>query len=232
MTTGEDARARDAYAPAKIRLLMELRRSGIGDLQTLAALERTPREMFVPAEFRHRAYENIALPIDCGQTISQPYIVAYMTEQLRIHARCKVLEIGTGSGYQCAVLSRLARRVYTIERHGELLRQAEERFRRLGLANITSRTGNGADGWPEQGSFDRILVTAAARSADAWTAQLSEGGILIAPVLADGGHRLERIIRSGGAFQRESLLPVRFVPLVEAEATPGCAGPAGRPDPE
>ena len=227
MTAGSE----DVHAPAKIRLLMELRRAGIGDRETLAALERTPREMFVPGEFRHRAYDNIALPIDCGQTISQPYIVAYMTERLRLHSRCKVLEVGTGSGYQCAVLSRLARRVYTIERHAELLRQAEERFRRLGLANITARVGNGALGWPEQGSFDRILVTAAARSAEALTAQLGEGGILIAPMAAGGEHRLESFTRNGDSIERESLLPVRFVPLVEEAARPESAVPTAPPDP-
>lgn len=208
----------ESNVPAKIRLLMELRRSGIYDQAVLAAMERTPRELFVSREFFSRAYQNIALPIACGQTISQPYVVAYMTEQLALHSRCKVLEIGTGSGYQTAILSRLVRRVYTIERHSELLRQAEDRFSYLNLRNITTRIGNGALGWPEQNSFDRILVTAAARTADPLIAQLGKEGILIAPVLYGDEHRLEKITCQVGQIKRETLLPVRFVPLVEEPA--------------
>ena len=235
--------ADDAYAPAKIRLLMALRRAGISDRRVLSAMEHTPREMFLPEEFRNRAYEDIALPIECDQTISQPYIVAYMTEQLQLHPRCRVLEIGTGSGYQCAVLSRLARRVHTIERHEALLRQAEQRFQRLGLTNITAICANGASGWPHEGVFDRILVTAAARSIALLLAQLGDGGILIAPLVVEAdsfGDRLpdasdvqclQKITRKGDSFKREDLLPVRFVPLVEA-AVSGAACRDARPDPE
>lgn len=211
---------KEENAPAKIRLLMELRRAGIGDQKVLAAMERTPREMFVSEDFSARAYQNIALPIACGQTISQPYVVAYMTEQLALHSRCKVLEIGTGSGYQTAILSRLARRVYTIERHGELSRQAEERFRFLNLMNITTRIGNGASGWPEQVKFDRILVTAAAKTVDPLISQLGEGGVLVAPVSYGKEHRLEKITRLDSGKNREILLPVRFVPLVEEQEKP------------
>src|SRR5579885_3113633 len=146
----------------KLRLLMELRRAGIADARVLGAIEKTPRERFVPAAFADQAYENVALPISHGQTISQPYVVALMTEKLEVAERHKVLEIGTGSGYQGAILSRLARRFFTIERHRELLREAEARFRELRLSNIICRYGDGSKGWPEQAPFDRIVVTAAA----------------------------------------------------------------------
>ena len=231
-------------APAQTRLLTALRRAGISDAGVLSALERTPREMFVPAELRHRAYEDNALPIECGQTISQPYVVAYMTEKLQLHPRCRVLEIGTGSGYQCAILSRLARSVHSMERHEILLRQAQRRFRRLGLSNITAICADGARGWPRAEIFDRIMVTAAARDVAPLLAQLDEGGILVAPLVVeaeDFGARfppdssiqcLQKITRSGDSFTCEDLLPVRFVPLVEAAATHESACRDARPDPE
>src|SRR5215469_4948073 len=130
-----------AHIPRKLRLLMELRRTGIGDARVLGAIERTPRELFVPEAFQDQAYENVALPIGNSQTISQPYVVALMTERLELTGREKVLEIGTGSGYQAAVLSRLSRRVFTIERHRALVREAERRFAALGLHNIVTRFG-------------------------------------------------------------------------------------------
>src|SRR5580693_2559168 len=169
-----------AQLPSKLRLLMELRHAGIGDARVLGAIEKTPRELFVPDSFQDQAYENVALPIGNGQTISQPYVVALMTERLELTGREKVLEIGTGSGYQASILSRLARRVFTIERHRELVRDAERRFKALGLANIVTLFSDGAKGWREQAPFDRIIVTAAApRVPDALIDQLAPGGIMV-----------------------------------------------------
>ena len=156
---------------------MMLRRSGVIDEKILAAIERTPRDAFVPTLFRDRAYEDAALPIGNGQTISRPSVVAFMTAMLAPGPRMRVLEIGTGSGYQAAVLTWLCRRVYTIERHRPLLSEAEARFERLGLTNITARCGDGVRGWPRAGQFDRILVTAAADDVPtALVGQLAEGG--------------------------------------------------------
>src|ERR1700751_1925507 len=167
----------------KLRLLMELRRAGIGDTRVLGAIEKTPREKFVPPAFEGRAYENVALPIGHGQTVSQPYVVALMTEKLEVGERHNVLEIGTGSGYQTAVLARLGRRVFTVERHRELLRDAERRFGELRLRNIVCRVGDGSKGWPEQAPYDRVIVTAAAPAVPAPLLDgLARGGILVAPV--------------------------------------------------
>ena len=146
----------------KLRLLMELRRCAISDARVLGAIEKTPRERFIPPAFADQAYENVALPIEHGQTVSQPYVVALMTEKLELGERHNVLEIGTGSGYQTAVLARLARRVFTIERHRELLRDAQARLEVLRLTNIVFRFGDGTNGWPEQIPYDRVIVTAAA----------------------------------------------------------------------
>jgi protein-L-isoaspartate(D-aspartate) O-methyltransferase len=200
----------------KIQLIMDLRREGIGDLAILNAIERVPRELFVPETFREHAYDNRALPIPSGQTISQPYVVAYMTAVLELTDRHKVLEVGTGSGYQAAVLAKLCRRVYTVERHADLLREARARFEHLDLHTIVSRHGDGAAGWLEQAPFDRIIVTAAAPETPLKLAdQLSDGGIMIVPVGPDGGHqRLVRIKRAGDRFEDTEMLPVRFVPLV------------------
>jgi protein-L-isoaspartate(D-aspartate) O-methyltransferase len=195
---------------------MELRRAGIGDARVLGAIEKTPRERFVPASFADRAYENVALPIGNGQTVSQPYVVALMTDKLELGERQSVLEIGTGSGYQTAVLAHLCRRVFSIERHRELLRDAERRFEELRLRNIVCRFGDGSKGWPEQAPYDRVIVTAAALELPATLVdRLAPGGILIAPVGED--HRdqqLVRIRRSVEGFSTEHLGPVRFVPLV------------------
>ena len=200
----------------KLRLLMELRRAGIGDARVLGAIEKTPREKFVPALFEDRAYENVALPIGDGQTVSQPYVVALMTEKLMPGERQNVIEIGTGSGYQTAVLARLCRRVFSIERHRELLRGAEARFAELRLRNIVCRFGDGTKGWPEQAPYDRVLVTAAASDVpSALVDSLAPGGILVAPVGED--HRdqqLLRIRRNDDGFSTEDLGLVRFVPLV------------------
>jgi len=201
----------------KIRLIMQLRRSGVTDTTVLAVIERLPREIFVPRSFLDQAYEDMALPIGSGQTISQPLVVAMMTQALELHDRLKVLEIGTGSGYQAAVLSRLVRRVYTIERHRPLLREAEARFHQLGFHNITTRAGDGTKGWPEQAPFDRILVTAAADGdiPKSLTDQLALGGVMVVPLGNDRrDQRVYRIRRTETGLQREELWPVRFVPLL------------------
>ncbi len=215
-------------AAQKIRLVMQMRNAGITDTDVLSAIERVPRELFVPAAFRDRAYENSALPIGAGQTISQPLVVARMTQALELGGRLKVLEIGTGSGYQSAVLATLCRRVYTIERDRELLRGAEERFKELGLHNVTSRRGDGSRGWVEQAPFRRIIVTAAAETIpEALAGQLAEDGIMVLPL---GPHRGEQVLlrvrRRGGGLDYEELERVRFVPLVADERTAGRPGAA------
>lgn len=204
-------------AARKIRLIMELRRAGINDTHVLSAIERIPREAFVPEAFQDQAYENRALPIGFGQTLSQPGVVAAMTQALKTDRRLKVLEIGTGSGYQGAVLSRLCRRLYTIERYRDLGREAEARFHQLRLHNITTRIGDGYKGWPEQAPFSRIIVTAAAREVPpTLVEQLAPGGILIVPVGQVGREQvLLRLIRGeDGRIHEEHLGGVRFVPLV------------------
>jgi len=204
-------------APKVLHLLMELRGLGVSDARVLGALERVPREIFVPAAFKDQAYENVALPIGHGQTISQPLVVALMTEALEVGERHKVLEIGTGSGYQTAVLARLCRRVFSIERHRALLKEAEKRFAELRLHNVTSRFGDGTKGWPEQAPFDRIIVTAAAPELPGkLLGSLAEGGVMVAPVGEERrDQRLIRIRRKDGTSVTEELGPVRFVPLVE-----------------
>ena len=207
----------------RIRLIMELRSQGIVDTAVLAAVERVPREAFVPDSFAEHAYENTALPIGMGQTISQPSVVAFMTQALELTDRMKVLEIGTGSGYQAAILAKLARRVYTIERHRALLREAEKRFAQLRLRNIVTKVGDGAKGWPEQAPFDRILVTAAATEMPpALVEQLAVGGILIAPIgTKRGDQNLIRLRRTETGAEQETLWAVRFVPLVSEAAEEG-----------
>ncbi|MFM8746414.1 MAG: protein-L-isoaspartate(D-aspartate) O-methyltransferase [Aestuariivirga sp.] len=198
-------------------LLKALRAQGIADERVLAAIARVPREAFVEQPFADQAYADQALPISCGQTISQPYVVALMTEALRVEAPHRVLEIGTGSGYQTAVLSQLCKDVYTIERFRSLAEAAEERFIRLGLFNITRQVGDGTEGMPEGAPFDRIMVTAAARQIpEALLQQLGPGGIMVAPVEErPGKQNLWRITRGEQGFTSEHLMPVRFVPLVE-----------------
>jgi protein-L-isoaspartate(D-aspartate) O-methyltransferase len=214
-----------------IALVMELRGQGIMDQRVLSAVERTPRELFVEGPFCATAYENIALPIACGQTISQPYIVAYMTETLAVEPKHRVLEIGTGSGYQAAVLAPLCRMVYTVERHRPLLKVAETRFKALKLHNIVFRHGDGHLGWPEQAPFDRILLTAAVSEIPpALIEQLKPGGILVAPLSGIGeseriSQYLVKIIRTEGGALRERLIPVAFVPML-----PGLPQEARKPD--
>ena len=200
----------------RARLVLELRGEGIGDDRVLAAVETVPREMFVPRAFQHQAWENVALPIDCGQTISQPAVVARMTEALEVDDRMKVLEIGTGSGYQTAILSHLCRRVYTIERHRDLLQQAEERLTALRRRNVTARLGDGSRGWPEQAPFERILVTAAAIDIPPrLSGQLAIGGIMVVPIGDDSDNqRIVRVRRQQDGLDIDDLGPVKFVPLV------------------
>jgi len=203
-----------------IALVMALRGHGIQDQRVLAAIERTPREIFVDKPFEGNAYENAALPIACGQTISQPYVVAYMSGALELTEKHRVLEIGTGSGYQSAILARLCRMVYTIERHRPLLQAAENRFKSLKLHNIVTRRGDGLKGWPEQPPFDRIILTAAVPEVpENLLAQLKQGGILIAPVgQAPAAERfsqhLVKIIQTESGAVRGTLIPVVFVPMV------------------
>lgn len=204
-----------------IRLLMELRRMGVTDTPTLAAIERVPRDMFVAPPFLDQAYENTALPIGRGQTVSQPLVVGLMTQALEVGDRMKVLEIGTGSGYQAAVLAQLCRRLYTIERHKPLLKEAEDRFKRLRIHNITAKVGDGSRGWPEQAPFERIMVTAAAHDIPPLLVeQLAVGGIMVLP-LGDA-HALEqdliKITKNADGLHIDHLGPVRFVPLVEGIA--------------
>ena len=201
----------------KIRLVMELRQQGITDQAVLSAIERIPRDVFIPAAFHDQAYENTALPIGQGQTISQPSVVGYMTQALEVGPRMKVLEIGTGCGYQAAVLSKLCRRVYSIERYRELLRDAEERFRTLRIGNVTTRWGDGMKGWPEQAPFDRIILTAAATEVPPELfQQVGDEGILIAPIGRTSHDQvLVRYRRKGDEWESENLWPVRFVPLLD-----------------
>jgi protein-L-isoaspartate(D-aspartate) O-methyltransferase len=206
----------------KIRLIIHLRQAGITNTEVLSAIERTPRDLFVPPHFETHAYEDQAVPIGLGQTISQPYIVAMMTDALEVEKTQSVLEIGTGSGYQAAVLSRLCRRVYTIERHRPLLELAEHRFNDLKLRNITSLAADGMKGWPNvagnENSFDRIIVTASVDGEPpvALMAQLKIGGIMVIPVGGQGQNQTLRKYKkeSEDVYAVQNLLPVRFVPLL------------------
>ena len=203
-------------------MMQDLRQAGVADGGVLAAMEATPRELFLTDHFKAQAYEDATLPIGYQQTLSAPAVVAKMTEALEITDRMKVLEIGTGSGYQAAVLAQLCRRLYSIERHPALLQDAEDRFQELGLVNITTQAGDGSLGWPEQAPFERIMVTAAAADVpDALLGQLAEGGIMIVPVgLDENDQYLLKLRRGKDSIQTEELGPTRFVPLIA-----GLAGP-------
>ena len=202
------------------RLMLALRTQGVTEPRVLKVIEGTPRELFTPELFRERALEDSALPIACGQTISQPFIVGLMTQALKLDRRSRVLEIGTGSGYQTAILSKLARLVYTVERYRTLMREAEARFKELELTNVITRFGDGGEGWPEQAPFDRIMVTAAAPGEPtALLQQLKPAGILVAPIGRGPVQTLRRYTGDGkGGFQVEDLIDVRFVPLLEGVA--------------
>lgn len=207
----------------RISLVMSLRKQGLRNIDVLSAMELVPREVFVLPAFASQAYYDMALPIDCGQTISQPFVVAHMTEQLAVSRSDKVLEIGTGSGYQAAVLSHLARRVFTIELYKDLQVQAEQRFRQLGLDNIHTRCDDGGEGWPEQAPFERIIVTAAATKVPhALLDQLAVGGRLVMPIGETRETQFVTVIdRTDRGFEEESGLPVRFVYLQTSTNVPG-----------
>ncbi len=200
----------------RMQLIFSLRQNGVTDTRVLNAIEQTPRENFVEKLFLDSAMEDTALPISCGQTISQPTVVGLMTQALDVQPRHRVLEIGTGSGYQAAVLAKLCRRVYTIERHESLARVSKQRFEALGLHNVTSRLGDGALGWPEQAPFDRIMITAAAEDPPAkLIEQLAPGGILVAPLGHAGDlQHLVKITKTDEGLDYQELTPVRFVPLL------------------
>jgi protein-L-isoaspartate(D-aspartate) O-methyltransferase len=206
--------------PEKMMFQLTLRRRGISDQAVLRAMEEIPREIFVDPADRADAYRDSALGIACGQTISQPFVVAYMTEQLRLQKHHRVLEIGTGSGYQAAILSRLCGQVLTIERYRTLADSARVRLRKLGFHNVEVMLGDGFDIPASAGTFDRIIVTAAMQQIpEALTGRLEPGGILIAPVGPhQGTQTLIRMTRTDGGFDRKELVDVRFVP-----ALPGIA---------
>ena len=204
----------------RMEFMLALRRRGISDQSVLRAMDEVPREHFVDPRYVDTAYADHAMPIACGQTISQPYIVAYMTEQLVVRGNHRVLEIGTGSGYQAAVLSRLAREVISIERYRTLADVARARLKTLGYNNVEVMLGDGLAGEPRRAPYDRIIVTAAAeRVPEALMAQLAEDGIMILPLgVHDGPQQLMRLIKSKHGLQRDNLIPVRFVPLLPGQA--------------
>ncbi|MCR8723360.1 protein-L-isoaspartate(D-aspartate) O-methyltransferase [Frigidibacter sp. ROC022] len=204
-------------AERQMQFLYTLRSHGVTDARVLGAMETIDRGTFVRGLFAERAYEDTPLPIPCGQTISQPSVVGLMTQALNISPRDKILEVGTGSGYQAAILSKLARRVYTVDRFRRLVREAQAVFDELKLTNITAMTADGSHGLPEQAPFDRILVTAAAEDPPGTLlSQLRIGGIMVIPVgQSDTVQSLIRVTRSETGYDYEELRPVRFVPLVE-----------------
>ena len=205
----------------RMEFQLSLRRRGISDQGVLRAMEEVPRENFVSPGFVESAYADQALPIECGQTISQPFVVAYMTEKLEVSPDHRVLEIGTGSGYQAAVLSRLAREVVSIERYRTLADAAREKLKALGYGNVTIRVGDGMAGAPDLAPFDRIMVTAAAEDIpQALLAQLAEDGKMVLPVgpRHDAQYLVKLTKRSGGGLTREELIAVRFVPLLSGQA--------------
>ena len=204
----------------KIQLIMSLRNQGVRDMRVLEAIEKVPRELFVEPSFADQSYADQALPIACGQTISQPFIVGLMTDRLKIEADHKVLEIGTGSGYQSAILSMLCRRLYTMERYRTLANSAASRFKELKIGNITQIVGDGIKGWPKQAPFHRIIVTAAAKEVPpALISQLTPDGVMVIPLEEKAGKQdLYRITRTEQGYDIEHLVAVRFVPLVEGVA--------------
>lgn len=202
---------------ALVRLLMTLRAKGVRDNRVLTAMEKVDRAMFVSPTFQARAYEDMPLPIACGQTISQPTVVGLMTQALDVGPRDKVLEVGTGSGYQAAILSYLGRRIYTVDRHRPLVQTARARIEALGLVNVTAMLADGTRGLPEQAPFDRILLTAAPEDPPATLlAQLREGGVMVLPVgQSDAVQTLIRVERTPDGYDYQELGDVRFVPIVE-----------------
>ena len=210
----------DAQATRKMQFLFSLRSKGITDQRVFTAMEKIDRGDYVRGLFAERAYEDMPLPIACGQTISQPSIVGLMTQALSVNSRDMVLEVGTGSGYQTAILSQLARRVYTIDRQRKLVVDASMLFVQKGMNNITAVTGDGSYGMPEQGPFDRIIVTAAAEDPPGpLLAQLKISGIMVVPVgQSDMVQSLIKVTRLATGFDYLQLRQVRFVPLMEGVA--------------
>ena len=202
-------------ATRKVRLIMELRMLGITDRRVLSAMEKVPRDRFVPDYVRDQAYENIALPIGHGQTVSQPYVVALMSQALELTPQTKVLEIGTGCGYQTAILAQLARRVYSVERHRELTDMASGNLSLLRLHNVTLKTGDGYEGWPVQAPFGGIIVTCAASEIpEHLVEQLADGGRMVIPLGGSDGQDLIVLHKSAQGLSRANLGGVRFVPFV------------------
>ena len=200
----------------KIRLILELRESGISNAEVLSAIEKIPREKFISEAYRNQAYENIALPIENNQTISQPYVVARMTELLNVKSNHKVLEIGTGSGYQCAVLSILARRVYTIERIKNLYEGSNNIFEKLKLTNIVSKYDDGNNGWVEQIPFDRIIFTAASKKINNEIfSHIENEGIIVSPIVKNNKQILVRYIKQNNKIISEEYDDVLFVPNLQ-----------------
>ena len=199
----------------KIRLILELRESGISDSKILSAIEKIPREKFIPENFRNQAYDNLALPIGENQTISQPFVVAKMTQLLEVKSSHKVLEIGTGSGYQSAVLSKLVRRVYTIERIKNLLTKAENIFKELNISNIVPKYADGNLGWKEQITFDRIIITAATTNiSEEIESQIGEGGIIVSPMIKNNQQIIIKYKKINNILKSEIFDDVIFVPNV------------------
>ena len=203
----------------RVQIVLALRRLGVTDTAVMAAMETIPRELFVPPSLRRHAYEDATLPIGYEQTLSQPSVVGIMTQALRLTDRMKVLEVGTGSGYQTVVLARLARRVYSVERHKPLLENAEARFQDLQINNITTKCGDGTIGWKEQIPFDRIIVTAASLDVPPVLAdQLTIGGIMVVPIgLESTLQKIVRVTRTLNGLETEELRDVNFVPLIPTE---------------
>ncbi|GGD29519.1 protein-L-isoaspartate(D-aspartate) O-methyltransferase [Sinisalibacter lacisalsi] len=204
-------------AERKMQFLFALRSKGVTNARVLAAMEAVDRGRFVKGIFEDRAYEDMPLPIASGQTISQPSVVGLMTQALDVQPKSKVLEVGTGSGYQAAILAKLARRVYTVDRHRALVREARALFDEMGLHNITVIVGDGSHGLPEQAPFDRIIVTAAAEDPPGpLLAQMAIGGIMVLPVgQSDAVQTLIKVTRRAEGYDYQELMPVRFVPLLE-----------------
>lgn len=217
----EEVGPEDAIAERKMRFLFALRSRGVTDARVLNAMEKIDRGHFVRGLFAERAYEDMPLPIACGQTISQPSVVGLMTQALFVQPRDVVLEVGTGSGYQAAILSQLARRVYTVDRHRRLVREAAELFGALKMTNITPLVADGSYGLRDQAPFDRIIVTAAAEDPPGpLLAQLKIGGIMVVPVgQSDAVQHLIKVTRHEGGYDYDELRPVRFVPLIEGLGT-------------
>jgi protein-L-isoaspartate(D-aspartate) O-methyltransferase len=204
----------------RMEFMLSLRRRGISDQAVLRAMDEVPREHFVMPDFLDQAYGDQALPIACGQTISQPYVVAYMTEQLDVRPPNRVLEVGTGSGYQAAILSRLAREVVSVERYRTLAEAARTRLETLGYRNVEVVVGDGFAGVPSRAPFDRIIVTAAAEDVpQTLVDQLAEGGVMVLPVGPHSGpQQIVKLTKRKGELERSDLLTVRFVPLLPGQA--------------